>query len=408
MKKFLMALIAKKEERAKTLKELIEKATTVDEVRSLSAEAEELKEEIRQAKEQLAALPADNEPPVNAEERGFNPLSVLSVAKEADDDRERRTAFMEFVCRSKPIPAELRDDPPTDQVIGTSDESAVIPNTILNEIVQKLESYGNIYKLVRKLNVKGGVSIPILTLKPTAAWVGESSGVTQKITATTSVTFSYFGLEVKIAQTLLANIVALDMFENMFIDLATKAIIKKIEQGIFSGSGSNQMLGILNDTRIPAGNKITIYDTDFTWDKLKKKVFAKMPKAYRNGVFVMAQSTFDGYIDGMVDNNGQPIGRVNYGIDGGETYRFGGKMVETVETDILPDFDSASSGDAFAVFGNFGDYAINSNMQLTVTHWVDHDTNEVKDKVMLICDGKVVDPNGFLILKKGVAVVDPG
>ena len=29
---------------------------------------------------------------------------------------------------------------------------------------------------------------------------------------------------------------------------------------------------------------------------------------------------FDGYIDGMVDKQGQPIGRVNYGIDGGETY----------------------------------------------------------------------------------------
>lgn len=32
-----------------------------------------------------------------------------------------------------------------------------------------------------------------------------------------------------------------------------------------------------------------------------KKVFGKMKKSYRNGTFYMAQSTFDGYIDGMVD-----------------------------------------------------------------------------------------------------------
>ena len=38
---------------------------------------------------------------------------------------------------------------------------------------------------------------------------------------------------------------------------------------------------------------------------------------------------------------------------------------------------------------------------MTVNKWVDHDTNEVKNKVMMICDGKLVDPNGVLILKKG-------
>lgn len=59
-------------------------------------------------------------------------------------------------------------------------------------------------------------------------------------------------------------------------------------------------------------------------------------KAYRNGSFVMNQSTFDTGIDGMEDKNGQPIGRTNYGVNGEETYRFMGKNVETVEDDVLP------------------------------------------------------------------------
>jgi len=136
---------------------------------------------------------------------------------------------------------------------------------------------------------------------------------------------------------------------------------------------------------------------------LKKKVFAKMKKSYRNGIFYMAQGTFDGYIDGMVDQNGQPIGRVNYGIDGAENYRFGGKVVETVEDEVIKSYDDAVTGDVVAVFVKPTDYGINSNLEMKVVKWTDNDTNEVKNKVILVCDGKLIDANGVIIIKKGAA-----
>lgn len=126
-----------------------------------------------------------------------------------------------------------------------------------------------------------------------------------------------------------------------------------------------------------------------------------MKKAYRNGAFFMNQSTFDGHIDGMVDKNGQPIGRTNYGINGEESYRFLGKDVETVEDDLISSWDDAAKGDVVAVFFKGTDYAINTNMQMTTVKWVDHDTNEIKNKCIMIVDGKLVDPNGVLIIKKG-------
>ena len=181
------------------------------------------------------------------------------------------------------------------------------------------------------------------------------------------------------------------------------AIAKALDIAIIKGNGSGEPTGIAVDTRVPTGNVITLPSSDvLSWSAWKKKVFAKMPKAYRNGSFIMAQSTFDGYIDGMTDSNGQPIGRVNYNVlENGETYRFGGKEVITVENDVIADYDSASTGDVIAVFVNLNDYAINSNMQLTAVRWIDHDTNEVKNKVIMICDGKLIDPNGVLIIKKG-------
>ena len=249
-------------------------------------------------------------------------------------------------------------------VTVTGDAGAVIPTTIANEIIKELKGYGNLYAKVRKMNIQGGVEIPILSLKPEANWITEDvPSFEQKIVVNDKITFSYYGLECKIAQSLLVSVVSLSMFQELFTQLAVEAMTKAIDMAIMNGTGSGQPLGITKETRIPAKNIIELSDADITqWGTWKKAVFAKMKKSYRNGEFIMAQGTFDGYIDGMTDKNGQPIGRVNYGIDGAETYRFGGKNVEVVEDDILKPYDEAQTGDVIAVFTKLSDYIFNSNM----------------------------------------------
>lgn len=344
--------------------------------------------------------------PKSKQTRGFNPMGLGNSQKKSDiyDTVEYRTAFMEFVCHGVPIPAQFKQKR-DNQVTTTTDASAVIPTTLMNEIIQGMSAYGNIWEKVRKLNVQGGVEFPILTLCPTATWISETTqSEDKKIQANQTVSFKYFGVECKIAQTLLCNVTTLEAFQQLFVPLATEAIIKAIETAIFKGNGTTQPLGILNDTRVPTANVIELTEDEISsWEVWHKKVFAKMKKSYRTGEFVMAQGTFDGYIDGMVDSTGQPIGRVNYGIDGAEIYRFSGKTVETVEDDILPSWEDASNGDVVAVFIKWDNYVINSNLQLTVNKWHDYDTNEIKNQVILICDGKILDANGVLIIKKKVA-----
>ena len=344
--------------------------------------------------------------PKSKQTRGFNPIGLSNSQKKSDiyDSVEYRTAFMEFVCHGVQIPTQFKQKR-DNQVTTTTDASAVIPTTYMNEIIRGMSAYGNIWEKVRKLNVQGGVEFPILTLCPTASWIGETTpSEDQKLQANQTVSFKYFGVECKIAQTLLCNVTTLEAFQELFVPLATEALIKAIEIAIFKGNGTNEPLGILNDTRVPTANIIELTEDEMSsWEAWHKKVFAKMKKKYRTGEFVMAQGTFDGYIDGMVDSTGQPIGRVNYGIDGAEIYRFSGKTVETVEDDILPSWEDASNGDVVAVFIKWDNYVINSNLQLTVNKWRDYDTNEIKNQVILICDGKILDANGVLIIKKKVA-----
>lgn len=312
-----------------------------------------------------------------------------------------RKAFMNYVCRGAEIPVELR----AAETTTTADSGAVIPTSILNEIIQKLESYGSIYEKVRKINVQGGVAIPISDLKPTAHWISEEkSSDDQKASAKNSVTFNYYGLECKIAQSILANVVTLKMFSDLFVPMATEAAIKAIEISIFNGTGEGQPLGVIKDTRVT--NTVTLTPEEYaSWKGWHSKVKAKIKKAYRNGSFIMNQSTFDGGIDGMEDKNGQPVGRTNYGINGEETYRFMGKAVETVEDEILPSWDDAEEGDVIAVFMKLSDYVINTNMQMNVTKWTDHDNNKVKNKCLLVLDGKAADTNGIILIKKGITTV---
>ncbi len=313
---------------------------------------------------------------------------------------EYRKAFMNF-CKTGVMPQEFRN---VDTYTGTADASAVIPTTIMQEIIKEMKSYGQIFSRVRKTNIMGGVEVPILSLKPTATWIGEDAvSDRQKVTANTKVTFSYYGLECKVAVSLLADVTTLDIFESTITQLIVEAMTKALDIAIIKGTGSGQPTGITVDTRIPADNIITLAAADFVkWDSWKKKVFAKIPLAYRaGGSFIMAAGTFEGYIDGMVDANGQPIGRVNYGITDGPQERFGGREVILVEDDVIAPYESAAVGDVVAVFCKLSDYCINSNMQMSMYRWLDHDTNQWVDKAILIADGKILDPNGVLIIKKG-------
>lgn len=425
MKEFLKRLIAAKEKRAAELRKLIKDAQTADECRSLGDTLQAVLDELGEAQRQLedldeqegngegqepaaegrSAAPAAPAAPVNPM-REFRQVAQYGQQPAQDEDRtnsvQYRTAFMNFVCRNVPIPMELRADATT----MTTDASAVIPTTLLHEIIREVRSYGEIYSRVRHLNVQGGVQIPILSLLPKATWITANTATSesekQKLQANTSITFNYYGLECKVSQTLLTNVTTLDAFQELFVKLAAEAMVQAIEVAIISGTGTGMPLGVTKDSRVPAVNIITLTAAEFTdWGAWHKKVFAKMKKSYRDGEFIMAQGTFDGYIEGMTDKNGQPVGRVNYGIDQGETYRFGGKAVLTVEDDVVADYDTAKTGDVVAVFIKLSNYGLNSNLQMQVVKWVDHDTNEIKNKTILICDGKLIDPNGVLIIKKG-------
>ncbi len=426
-KKKLQAILAKKEARKAELGTRANTVEVVAELRSINTELETINAEIIELRSIIDAMPDDVEeiPGGNGEPRSLqtpagNPglAQVLASfglsgqqqrAEEPADPYstlEYRNAFMHFAKTGEAKP-ELRSvmaEYRANAMTQTADVTAVIPTTIMNEVIRKIEVYGQVFKMVRKLNIQGGVNFPILSLKPVATWIGESAvSDKQKVQANTNVSFNYYGLECKVSISLLASTVTLTGFETTITDLIVEAMIKAIDLAVIKGNGTGKLLGITADNRVPAGQIVTLSSADFaSWEGWKKKVFAKMPLSYKAGAaFFMASGTFEGYIDGMTDANGQPVGRTNYGITDGPQERFGGKTVVQVEDDVISPYDDAAVSDVVAVYCNLNNYGFNSNMQMTMFRYFDHDTNEWVDKAILIADGKLIDPNGVVIIKKG-------
>lgn len=332
--------------------------------------------------------------------------TIETVRNEDPFDTEAYTrAYAEYVTRGirsdelvKPgvTPEYVRADAFT----ATTDNPVFIPTTLYNQIIEKMVEYGTIYAEATKINVQGGVDIPILDFTPSAYWVTEAKpSDRQKVTGSDKVSFKYYMLECRLAQSFLQNIVSLNAFTSKFPELAARAMVMTIEQAMVNGTGSGQPLGIFKDTRVT--NKVDFAAADIATWKGWATSLKTLTNPYRaRGKYYMSQNTWDAYVDGLVDANGQPIARVNYGVDEAhdDHYRLNGKTVKILPEDILPSYDdAAATGAPFMLFGNFADYIINEQMGMRSVRYNDEDKNQIVHKDQIVLDGKIGDVNGTVV-----------
>lgn len=305
-----------------------------------------------------------------------------------------RKAFMQYVCRGTAIPAEYRSD----AISTTTDVGATIPTTVLNQIVEKLENTGMILALVTRTAYKGGVSIPVSTVKPTATWVNEGAGSDKQkkdITKGGMITFAYHKLRCAVAVSLEVDTMAISAFETLLINNIVEAMTKALEQSIIDGNGTGKPKGILAET--PAEGQTVKSAAPAYADLIAAE--AALPQAYENGaVWCMSKKTFMSYY-GLTDTNGQPIGRVNYGIAGKPERTLLGRAV--VCCDYVKSYDkSLAAGTKFGFMFNFKDYVLNTNYAMGVKKYEDNETDDQVTKGIMLVDGKVVDKNSLVVLEK--------
>lgn len=394
------------------------------EVRSINAQIQEINEDLDDIREELDAIEAEERAaqpaqagdpvPTNAPEMNGNVRGAFQVGSQGNrtEDRsenvlesmEYRNAFRNYVVSGTPIPAELR----AGDAISTADTGVMIPMTIMNEVINTVRNrYGNLYSKVRKISVQGGVEYPIGALRANFRWINESTvSPRQKLDKLGKVSFGYNTAEIRISQTFLSRIVTLSAFEAEISRVIAIAYLEAMDYGIVNGSGDASMLGILNDPRVTKTVTMTAADMS-NWTKWRKNFFSQLPLGYRSGEFMFPVSTVDSYLETMADSNNNPIFRqtadlvVNDGDSRNPNGRFFGRDISLVEEDIIPDFDTAQAGDVIGIYWQPEEYAINENFGFTMRRYFDEETNEWVDKALVVVDGKVLNPTGYVKLIKG-------
>ena len=402
MKKFLTDLVERKRSEIADLQKRSDESQDLAEVRAIGETLKKLADEIKEAEEQLAKLDEENNEeqpsadeqasaeqptdersvvPSGAELRNAQVVSTFNLGgnekmnENEKKDLQYRNAFMEYVLRGTPIPSELRADANT----TTGDAASVIPTHLVNQIIEKMENVGMILTLISRTSFAAGVEIPTSTVKPVATWVAEGAGSDRQKKSTGKVSFTYHKLRCEISMSMEMGVMALSSFEAKFVENVAKAMVYAIENAVINGTGSGQPKGILTET----GNDLGAKALDFA---LLAEVEGALPSEYEAGAkWCMNKKTF-AKVQGLVDKNGQPVARVNYGV---------GKALERVilgrDVVVCP----YVADDTMFMF-DFGDYVLNTIYDMGISKKQDWETEDLLTKAVMSVDGKTVDAGSLI------------
>lgn len=366
------------------------------------AEGEDLDKLVAEAKE-LKAQQAELRAKADEAEKRKSILDSLNAGKDVGkpldtplqeenrnmgniDSIEYRKAFQQYVQTGE-MATEFRD------VALTKDNGAVIPETVLNQIVEKMESFGNILPLVRKLHYAAGLVVPASTLAATGVWMNEGDAIAVSGKKTTKVTFGAYQLAAAIGMSYQMEVKSLSAFEAAIVDNVAKAMTKALEEAIVKGDGQAKPQGIAT-TKVTDTKRNVTLSSKLSYQDLVNIVKA-IPSAYRSGTtLTMNEATFYD-LASIVDNNGQPVGKVNFGTDGDPAYMLMGRKVIT--TDFLPDLSAAGEVVAYAV--NYDNYILNAAADADLVEYYDYPTRTHVFQSVALVDGKLVDDNGLVLVK---------
>lgn len=308
---------------------------------------------------------------------------------------EYRRAFMNLMINGTPLPEKFRNEAGPSK---TTDVSAAISPVVVKRIVDKMQVLGNVLPLVTKTAFPAGAVVPVSSVKAVASWVAEGATSEKQKLKLTQIDIKGYKLRCAVSMTLEASVMTLDVFETYFVDSVSKAMVWAQEEAFFNGTGSGQPKGVLKETVVDSQNVDIAVTEEPTYQTLTEAE-GLLPAAYEtNAVWNMTKRTFMKFM-GMVDKDGQPVARVNYGLGGAPDRYLLGRRV--VINEHMTSLGATLSGDTVVAFlFDWADYMYNTNYAMRVKQYEDDDTEDQIAKAVMIADGKAIDLHSLVTVTK--------
>ena len=320
-----------KEERSYTPEEITEYTAKRDEINRLDAQLEKDRE-------------------IRSLELKKQPVKSTGTKQETKEELETR-AFREFLTGKKDI--ETRDASPVNMTYGAN--GAVIPDTIMNKVIDRVIEISPLYAAATKYAVPGDITIPKIDRSSgdiTVAFSAEFSTLTANGFKFGSITLSgHLAASLVLISKQLINNSKIDVVSIVINKLAEK-IAAFIEDFLLNGNSGIQGSGIAGS--MASGNKLTVSTVaSITGDTLID-VQDRIPDAYQGGAFWIMNSTVRTKIRKLKDGQGNYLLVPDFQKDSG--YSLLGKPVFV--TDNLPTATAAASGDTILYYGDFSGLAV--------------------------------------------------
>lgn len=320
-----------KEERSYTPEEITEYTAKRDEINRLDAQLEKDRE-------------------IRSLELKKQPVKSTGTKQETKEELETR-AFREFLTGKKDI--ETRDASPVNMTYGAN--GAVIPDTIMNKVIDRVIEISPLYAAATKYAVPGDITIPKIDRSSgdiTVAFSAEFSTLTANGFKFGSITLSgHLAASLVLISKQLINNSKIDVVSIVINKLAEK-IAAFIEDFLLNGNSGIQGSGIAGS--MDSGNKLTVANVaGITGDTLID-IQDMIPDAYQGGSFWIMNSTVRTKIRKLKDGQGNYLLVPDFQKDSG--YSLLGKPVFV--TDNLPTATAAASGDTILYYGDFSGLAV--------------------------------------------------
>lgn len=260
----------------------------------------------------------NNEGDGNVENRSYNPITGGRIRGQQElnkdtifESNEYRSAFFKTMLGQDLSNLEQRAFNTAQEVetraegfASSSNSSAVLPESTLNEVISKARKQGGLISHVRNFNIPTKIRIPIGTPSAMANWHVEGQEVQAERPDTVNIQFEgneivkVFSISVK-AQTM-----SISAFEQYLVQELTQAVVETIDYALVNGTGTDQGQGILTGITWDTSNTVELTGayTDFT------KALALMQRGYNAGAkFAMSNATLYNTVYGVMDANQRPI-----------------------------------------------------------------------------------------------------
>jgi len=304
-KKDIEAKIAEKEKRMADVKAKIEKAGTVEEMRSAYKEADALKADIADYRSILDSMPDDNVPPEAQEQRSkeieaeqrkaqatgakFNPIATYQVGNGATSEKSDKRSIDDVL--KMPVGSETEKAQMRSKLFGTPEYrsgyfktlagrkdftdvekralttaadsgGAAVPTTTYDMILKRMTQTSALFGLINKTQIPGNVVLPVANAQTAALWSDEAPSPDNDDTLS-SVSLSAYALSkfAKVKGQLI--LMSIDALETYIVSAISDQLAIAVENAILNGTGAShsQPTGIFTGVTFDTTNSKTYAST---------------------------------------------------------------------------------------------------------------------------------------------------